>query len=216
MKKILTELLDLIYKKKCYLCGSSKEAVKICSSCYKKIEHLKIYEYTKIKGIKVYCCAEYTNDIQKIIRGIKYHKQKDLAYYQAKFMFEYWEKIPDKFNNYEVLPVPLFKKREQVRKYNHMNLIAEEFCKLSGYKLNTKFIKRIKDTKPQYKLNRQQRMNNLANAFIIDKSYQPTDKIIIIDDICTTGSTFESIISELQKNSINDIVCLATTTPVIE
>ena len=38
-------------------------------------------------------------------------------------------------------------------------------------------------------------------------------KILIIDDICTTGSTFEEMIKELNNVGINDIVCFATTTP---
>ncbi|MDD3437778.1 MAG: hypothetical protein PHC64_11565, partial [Candidatus Gastranaerophilales bacterium] len=75
-------------------------------------------------------------------------------------------------------------------------------------------IKRIKDTKPQYKLSKMQRMENLSNAFEIDKNKLRKGRILLMDDICTTGSTFESIILELQKHGINDIVCFATTTPV--
>lgn len=128
-------------------------------------------------------------------------------------MHEYWQKILNKKDYYQVIPVPLFKAREKNRKYNHMTLVAEEFCKLSGYGMNLELIKRIKDTKPQYKLSKAQRMENLASAFKIDKSKDSKSNILLIDDICTTGSTFESMILELQKNGISDIVCLATTTP---
>ena len=38
--------------------------------------------------------------------------------------------------------------------------------------------------------------------------------VLIIDDICTTGSTFEEMIRTLKENGINDIVCFATSTPV--
>ena len=38
-------------------------------------------------------------------------------------------------------------------------------------------------------------------------------RILIIDDICTTGATFEEMIQEFKKNGITDIVCLAATTP---
>lgn len=190
----------------------------MCSKCYEEMEHLPIEQNRKIstinKDISVYCCGVYNDNLQKLIRGIKYHKQKELAYFQAKFMFEYWQKITNKNDFYYVIPVPLFKEREKKRKYNHMVLIAEEFCKLTGYELNLNLIVRIKDTKPQYRLNKAQRMENLANAFRVNIKEEVKGKILLIDDICTTGSTFENMIAELQKNSIDDIVCLATTTPL--
>lgn len=213
MKNFLTKLLDWIYKKKCYFCGSSKECLKMCSKCYDEMECLETDKNRDILGCPVYCAGMYEQNLQKLIRGLKYHKQKDLAYFQAKFMHDYWQNIQDKGESYKIIPVPLYKTREKNRKYNHMKLVADEFAKLSGYETNFGLVTRIKDTKPQYKLNKTQRMENLANAFKIDKTKLQNSPILLIDDICTTGSTFESIILELQKNGINDIVCLATTTP---
>ena len=91
-----------------------------------------------------------------------------------------------------------------------MELVAEEFCKLSGYSFDFELIKRIKDTKPQYNLKRKERMENLQNAFMVLKTMDKP--ILIIDDICTTGSTFESMIMELHKKGIYNITCLATST----
>lgn len=166
-----------------------------------------------IAETNIYCAGVYESNLQKLIRGLKYHKQRDLAYFQAKFMYDYWQKIPNKKDFYQVVPVPLFKTREKQRKYNHMNLVAEEFCKLSGYETNFELIKRIKDTKPQYKLNKSQRMQNLEKAFLVNKKGIKKGRILLIDDICTTGSTFENMIVELNNNGFDDIVCLATTTP---
>lgn len=208
----LASLLDWIYKKKCYFCKSSKEAVRMCSKCYSMLEHLPVKVNRIIDRKNVYCAGVYSKNLQKLIRGLKYHKQRDLAYYQAKFMYEYWQNITEE-SGYEVIPVPIFPSREKMRKYNHMNLVGEEFCKLSGYTLNTELIKRIKDTKPQYKLSKKEREKNLSNAFKIDKDKVLTGKLLLIDDICTTGSTFEEMIKELKKHGINDITCLSAATP---
>lgn len=217
MKNFLLNLLDWIYKKKCYFCGSSAESIKMCPECFDEMEYLPVGANRRIFDIfNVYCCGVYEKHLQKLIRGLKYHKQRDLAYFQAKFMFDYWQQIINKEGFYHVVPIPLYKTREKHRKYNHMTLVAEEFCKLTGYELNLNLVKRIKDTKPQYRLNKVQRMDNLSNAFVVDQAAYNKEKILLIDDICTTGSTFESIISELQKSGINDIVCLATTTPIHE
>lgn len=212
--QFLTNILDWIYKKKCYFCGNSNECIKMCSKCYDEMEYLPIEENSEILDCKVYCSGVYEQNLQKLIRGLKYHNQRDLAYFQAKFMHEYWEKILNKSKVYQIVPIPLFKSRERSRKYNHMALVAHEFSKITGYEVNLELIKRIKDTRPQYRLNRQQRMENLDNAFIVNKNMYQKGKVLLIDDICTTGSTFESIILELKKCGINDIVCLATTTPM--
>ena len=94
-----------------------------------------------------------------------------------------------------------------------MELVAEEFCRLSGFTPNYELITRIKDTRPQYKLSRKERMQNLANAFEVDKTKYLSLPVLLIDDICTTGSTFEEMINELKKSGIDNIVCLAATTP---
>lgn len=214
MKKFMINLLDWIYKKKCYFCGSSRECLKMCSNCYDDMDYLRVQKNREILGVDVYCAGVYENNLQKLIRGLKYHNQRDLAFFQAKFMYEYWQQILNKQDFYQIVPVPLFKTREKSRKYNHMVFVAEEFAKLSGYEVNLELVKRVKDTKAQYKLNRAQRMENLSNAFEINVKVAKNKRILLIDDICTTGSTFESIIFELKKNNIDDIVCLATATPI--
>ena len=213
MKNFLIGLLDWIYKKKCYFCGKSKECVKMCSACFDELDFLPVAANRNFNGINIYCAGIYNKNLQKMIRGLKYHGQRDLAYYQAKFMWLYWQKLKIE-KDFQIVPVPIFEKRKKQRKYNHMELVAEEFSKLSGYENNFELVKRIKDTKAQYKLKKEQRIINLDKAFSVDKSKLIENKsILIIDDICTTGSTFEEMIRELNKAGIYDITCFATTTP---
>lgn len=213
MKNFLIELLDWIYKKKCYCCSSSKEAVPICSKCYNELEFNSPQPDRILDGVDIFVAGIYEKNLQKIIRGLKYHNKKDLAYYQAKFMYDYW-KILDIKGQFQVVPVPLHQTRQKQRHYNHMELVAQEFCKFTGFIPNFTLINRVKHTKPQYKLSRNERMKNSENAFQVDKKNLLTYPILIIDDICTSGATFESIIAELKKNKIqNTIKCFATTSP---
>lgn len=212
MKNFLASLLDLIYRKKCYFCGKSKYSIKMCPDCYDDLGFNNFQANRIINGINVYSCGVYSKNLQKLIRGLKYHRQKELAYYLAKFMSEYFEKINGN-RNFQVIPVPLHKNRIKKRKYNHMELIAEEFCKITNNTYNPNLIERIKDTKPQYKLNRQQRMKNLSNAFCVDKNSDLHLPVLLIDDICTTGSTFEEMINTLKSNDIEDITCLSASNP---
>jgi len=94
-----------------------------------------------------------------------------------------------------------------------MELVAIEFCNFTGYEPNFHAVKRIKNTKPQYNLSKSERLKNLSNAFQVNTTQLQNKRILLIDDICTTGSTFEELIKEFKKNGICDIVCFATTTP---
>ena len=215
MKKIFKSFIDLIYKKKCYFCFNSKYSLTMCPECYDKLQFCNFEVNRIIDGVDVYCAGVYTKELQKLIRGLKYHKQKDLAFYQAKFMYEYFQSIDAlKDKNFELIPVPLHKNRIKSRKYNHMELVCKEFSLLSGFKCNFNLIERIKDTKPQYKLSRAERLENLQHAFTVNKDFIPQNPVLIFDDICTTGATFEEIIKELKSNEINEITCFATSTPV--
>lgn len=214
MKKLFEKFLDLIYKKRCYFCKSSAFSLKMCPKCYEKLEFNDIGANRIIEGTDVYSAGYYTKELQKLIRGVKYHKQKELAYYQAKFMYDYFLKIPQLQNkNFLLIPVPLHTKRLKKRGYNHMELVCEEFSKLTGFQYDFNLITRCKNTKPQYNLSRAERLKNLQNAFIINKSDYNKTPILLLDDICTTGSTFEEIIKTLKNSGINEITCFATATP---
>ena len=212
MKKFLNALIDLIYRKKCYFCGKSKTSLKMCPDCYEELCLADIKVNRVVCGVNIYSCGIYEKTLQKLIRGLKYHKQQELASYLAKFMYEYFTKI-NLQGDFQVVPVPLHKNRIKKRKYNHMELVAIEFCRLSGFVPNFELIKRIKDTKPQYKLSRQERMQNLADAFEVDKSKDLNKPVLLIDDICTTGSTFEEMVRVLKSEGISNIVCLASASP---
>lgn len=212
MKDFFIGLLDWIYKKKCYFCKSSKECVIMCSKCFDEMDYLPVKVNRIIEGKRVYCAGVYAKILQKMIRGLKYHNKKELAFFQAKFMYNYWQNITD-HKDFQVVPVPIFEKRKKKRKYNHMELVGLEFSKLGRYNYNPDLIERIKDTRPQYKLSKAQRAENLSKAFKIKPENLKQGRVLLIDDICTTGSTFEEMIKELKKHNITDIVCLATTTP---
>ena len=213
MIKFFDELLDWIYKKKCYICGRSKESLKICSECYNKLYFNDFRSLKIIEGVDIYSAGTYTNELQKMIRGLKYHRQKELAFYLAKFLAEYWLKL-NMGDAFQVIPVPLHKNRRRKRGYNHMELVADEFCKITGYKKNLALISRIKDTVAQYKLTYNKRIQNLENAFSVDKENLNDMPILIIDDITTTGATFESMVKELRKSGVeNKIICLSISNP---
>lgn len=213
MLKILEQLLDLIYKKPCYFCKNDSENSRFCSTCFNKIKLLPCKPLTTINNVQIYCATSYKDNIVKMIRGVKYHNQKELAYFQAKLMYNYWTNLEISKSKFVIIPVPISDKRKKERKYNHMSLVATEFAKLTGYSINETLIRRIKDTKPQYKLDKKERAKNLKGAFIAQKENfinLENQKLLIIDDVLTTGSTVNELIKILKSEKVNDITVFTT------
>lgn len=210
MINIFAQLLDLIYKKRCYFCRSCAESVVMCSKCYTQIPLLAPQPIIFLDNIPVFSAGVYAKNIQKLIRAVKYHNQYELAHFQAKLMYDFWQKTENAGKYFVVVPVPLHKKRLKKRKYNHMSLVADEFAKMSGYEVREELITRVKDTKAQYKLTKEERQINLKDAFKADKSLYNGENLLVIDDILTTGSTLHEIIAEFRKNGIEKITCFTT------
>lgn len=166
-----------------------------------------------LNGIDVYSAVVYKDNIIKMIRGVKYHNQRELAHFQAKIMYEYWQKLDVSNKDYILIPVPISKKRYKERHYNHMQIVADEFSKMSGYEIAGDVIVRTKDTKPQYKLSRLERAENLKGAFSVveENVYKYKDKnILIFDDILTTGSTIAELSKILAESGVKNIIAFTT------
>lgn len=217
MIKILEKLLNLIYIKVCYFCGSQKEDSLLCSKCRSKIHFLPQGVYKNIQGIDIYAASLYDGINKELIKAVKYKGQKQLASVMADLMFDYWKKLKVCDSEFIVLPVPIHKYRRKERGYNHMDIVAKEFCALSKYRYNTDFLIRIKDTKKQYNLNKHERLENIKDAFDLNVKNIPdkSDNLLIIDDITSTGITLSEIIKVLKKNGYINITALTLATPDI-
>lgn len=208
MFEIFKQLLNLLYKRRCYICKSTRDNAILCNDCLKKIRFLPTKPVKIINNAIVYSMTIYTDTMMKMIRGLKYHQKKELAYYIAKLMHDYWKELHEDKEEYIIVPVPMHKTREKQRGYNHMNLIAQEFAKLSGYEINTNLIYRTKNTTPQYALSKAERESNLKNAFDINTKnikLLTGKKILILDDIITTGTTISEMVSTLRSADYHDV-----------
>lgn len=216
MIKFFEKLLNLIYIQPCYFCHSKEDDYIICKKCYKKIHFLPPDIFKTIQNCNIYACTLYEGIIKKMIIDLKYHNQKKLAPLQAQIMYKYWQELNIK-DNFLILPVPIHKNRKKERKYNHMDIVSVEFAKLTGFKTNKNFLIRIKDTKKQFNLHKNERVKNIRNAFDINinEGIEKNTKLLVIDDITSTGITLEEIIKVLKKNGYNNITSLTLATPDI-
>lgn len=121
-----------------------------------------------------------------------------------KKIFEFIEKYDT------IIPVPISKKRLRERGYNQSLLIAREIAKRTNLKLLNNCLIKTKNIIEQSKLNKEERIENIKNAYEIkNKQLLENKKILLIDDIYTTGSTVNEcskIIRQAKPNKIGVFV----------
>lgn len=107
-----------------------------------------------------------------------------------------------------IVPVPIHKSRLKTRGYNQAEVLALDLGKIINTKVDTKLIKRIKKTSPQKHLGFEERFNNIRGAFAVNKRRKIPKRILVVDDIYTTGSTLDSVASLLKEHGVEEVFCV--------
>lgn len=108
-----------------------------------------------------------------------------------------------------LVPVPLHEKRLKARGFNQAWIIAETLSKRLNIPIATHALVRSLDTQSQAGLTGKQRRNNLKHAFYLDDDF-PYQRIALIDDVVTTGTTAKEIASLFERRHIHvQVWCLA-------
>ena len=108
-----------------------------------------------------------------------------------------------------LVPVPLHPARKRKRGYNQAELLALEIGKQLGLRVENNWLIRTKNTVPQKLLNGQERQNNLKKAFNIGRNdVKLYDRIILVDDIYTTGTTLDEIAALLKSHGVSEVYCV--------
>lgn len=149
----------------------------------------------------------YEDLIKKSLFGLKFFKQTWIGKVFGKLLAEYYATIDFEVVNL-VIPVPLHWLRYYKRGYNQAEVIATSFCKNTGLPLGKHILRRCRHTRPQKELTDQERMQNLMNAFSINarqKKQIRGKKILLIDDIYTTGTTIDYCSKLLYENGAESV-----------
>ena len=104
----------------------------------------------------------------------------------------------------------MYKIKKQKRGYNQTELITKKIAKALEIQEDSKTLIKIKNTKTQSKLSKIQRLENIKNVFYIkDKEKIQNKKVILFDDIITTGATINECAKILKQKGAKKIVVLA-------
>lgn len=203
---------ELIKTNKYHLCKNCLDKINIIKNCCKKCgEELNEFtayclncKETKRHFDKVYSVATFDNVAKDIVYKFKYGKNKYMSDCIIPFLLD---KV-DEINLDEIdliVPVPLSQERLRERGFNQAKILSDKLSKELNIKCED-LLKRVKNTQTQTTLTKLERKQNLINAFIVeDKQKIKNKNILVIDDIITTGATFDEVARILKLKGANKV-----------
>lgn len=148
----------------------------------------------------------YEGIIRKLIIGYKFNEKSYIYRTLSNYILKN-EKLIENIKTYDIIiPVPISKQRKKERGYNQSLLIAGQISKKAFINLEKNVLYKTKNIVAQSTLNKEDRLNNIKDAYEIKnvKNIQ-NKKILIFDDIYTTGSTVNECSKVLIQNGAKKI-----------
>lgn len=151
------------------------------------------------------------NTIKAVITANKFHNSTHAAKLLGSILEKWLISLPDQDIKTALVAIPLSKKRKKERGYNQVERIISNTNIVNFEKLT--ILKRVKHTTPQTSLSRKARLDNMKDVFthIEHGNMSNYKRIIIVDDVVTTGSTLNSAKQTLlpHLNKEQELICLA-------
>ena len=227
-------LVNIVYPNICLLCRRSinRDAQSLCLNCISEIEKnippfcqkcgRHIYEANNELGLCLSCqksqlhfkrafsACFYEGKIKGLIALFKYKGKTALSKPLANILTDFIKQYRIPLQQIDaIMPIPLHSVRLREREYNQSQLLAREITKEFNLELDNHSLIRTKNTTPQIELNDKQRWQNVAGAFKLHKKQSVLDKrILLIDDLLTTGATCSEAAYVLKDNGAKEVYVL--------
>ena len=212
----VSKILNIIYPPICGICGKINKN-SLCKKCEielkKQAENRITNNGEEIQDKyfnELMYIFKYEGQIRQLIIDYKFNEKSYIYKTFVNFLLKN-KKIFENIKKYDtIVPVPISKKRYKERGYNQSYLIAKEISKNTKLELQNRCIIKSKNVIEQSKLNKEEREKNIKGVYeIIDKENLQNKRIILVDDIYTTGNTVNEccrILQKAQPKSISVIV----------
>ncbi len=225
-KQIYGIFLDLLFPRRCPVCGGISDG--ICAQCKKKLLYIRqplcfccgrpvgreedeycadcqrhVHSFTQGRALWL-----YTGEIRRAIHAVKYQNKREYLEYFAKEMAEHLHREIKDWQPEVILPIPMHRSSKSVRGYNQAELLAVYLARELGIPVEKKALFKVRKTANQKELDHKNRRTNLKDAFAVELPHgqkQIWKKVLLVDDVYTTGSTLDEAARTLRKSGVKDV-----------
>lgn len=152
----------------------------------------------------------YRDPVRRLIHRFKYEGLFALGRPLGQLMVEAWPRWQQPVDL--VLPIPLHRRRQRERGYNQSELLVRELRRHLGWPSEPGALSRVRQTRPQMGLTAAERRANVHGAFEADPAGVGGKRVLLVDDVCTTGSTLTAAAIALREAGARSVTayCLCT------
>lgn len=199
----------------CYMCKEKSNYISnyICSECRDRLEYThREVDIGSDYIVKTYYSVFYNRFIKELVHRFKFNNKSYLYKPLAEIMLETIDEL-DIANDIDlILYVPIHRRKEAIRGYNQSELLAMFISNKTNKPLSKKNLIKHRWTREQNQLKKIERKDNLKDSFKIKNPNEIINKrILLIDDIITTGATFDECGKILKNSGAREVVGLALT-----
>ncbi len=226
-------VLDLFYPPVCPGCGRdvAEEADLVCCDCWHDLDYLtgpfcRTCGYPVQGPLSIQECDQcpvpapvydkcraavaYNDTMRGIIHAYKFDGRKRLSKPLSKLLLWGYSKYYSSEIFDAVVPVPLHPSRLREREFNQATEMLRHLERDAGMTVNENVIRRTRPTQPQSTLQGKERFANVAGAFeVVAPEIVRNRRILVVDDIITTGNTVSEIARVLKDAGASDVAVLA-------
>lgn len=219
----MKRLISLILPERCISCGNIVESgmdfcedcqsklhpmlEPVCNKCGRTVISCNCYKFKNFAADGLAISYWYKESIRNAVKRFKFSNQMKPAEFLASGMVNQIRK------NYKdrlfdvIIAVPMHKKSVQNRGYNQSEILAKKISKELGILYSGRLLKKIRNTKIQHFLSREERMENIKGVYLADGKCKDL-RILLVDDIVTTGATLNECAKTLKKAGAKEVYCV--------
>lgn len=226
---IKNSILDIVFPKSClncggegdYLCDDCKSCLEMSPYIYCLCEDAKrLFEIGKCRLCRskkldgLYSALPYQNNLtKKLIHNFKYEPFiKELSKPLSSLIIEHFQLLDNNPNLslFALIPIPLHQRRLKWRGFNQAEEIAKGLANYLKIPLINGCLIKIRETPTQMELSGEERKENIKGVFLVkNKNLIQNKKILLLDDVYTTGSTMEECARILKESGAREIIGIA-------
>jgi competence protein ComFC len=197
LQQFLNFSLDLLFPPRCVGCGRV-DAV-WCDTCQDKLDQTafpsQVRPLAPLVGIT--STAEHTGIIREAVQGLKYGSAKIVAEPLGERLVRQLQ--AQAWTVDVIVPVPLHATRLAERGYNQAQLLAEQIADALSLPCFPNAVERQRNTQSQVTLSAAERKTNLEDAFLANSQVLSNQRVLLIDDVYTTGATLSACAQAVQQ-----------------